>query len=67
LTDFHMWNHLCDETYLIIVDDLLDVFSDSICKHFIEYFCIYDDKGNCSVILSIESLRGLGIRVPVIS
>ena len=28
--------HLWDEAYLIIVDDVFDVFLDSVCKYFIE-------------------------------
>ena len=43
--------HLQDETYLIMEDDLFDVFLDSVCKYFIENFCIYVPKGNWAVIL----------------
>ena len=28
------------EGYLIIVNDCFDVFLDSVCKNFVEYFCI---------------------------
>ncbi|ERE69071.1 hypothetical protein H671_7g17425 [Cricetulus griseus] len=38
-------SHSWDETYLIIVDDLSDVFLDSICQHFVEYFCIDVHEG----------------------
>jgi hypothetical protein len=31
--------HPCDEAYLIVVNDVFDVFLDSVCKNFIEYFC----------------------------
>jgi hypothetical protein len=34
------------EAYLIVMDDHFDVFLDSICKNFIEYFCIGIPKGN---------------------
>jgi hypothetical protein len=34
--------HPWDEAYLIMVDDQFDVFLDSVCKNFIEYFaCIF--------------------------
>jgi hypothetical protein len=32
--------HLWDEAYLIMMDDCFDVFLDSVCENFIEYFCI---------------------------
>ena len=32
--------HPRDEAYLIMVNDLFDVFLDSVCKYFVEYFCI---------------------------
>ena len=49
-----------------MVGDLSDVFLDSVCKHFIENFCIQVHKGNCSVILSLfGSLYDLNIRVIV--
>jgi hypothetical protein len=32
---FYPW----DETYLNVVNDHFDVFFDSVCKNFIEYFC----------------------------
>ena len=36
--------HLWDEAYLVMMDDRFDVFLDSVCKNFIEYFCIYIHK-----------------------
>ena len=33
--------HLLDEAYFITVDDIFDVFLDSICKYFIENFFIH--------------------------
>ena len=32
--------HPRDEAYLIMVNDHFDVFLDSLCKDFVEYFCI---------------------------
>jgi hypothetical protein len=31
--------HSWDEAYLVMVNDGFDVFLDSVCKNFIEYFC----------------------------
>ena len=42
----HPWN----EAYLIIMDDHFDVFLDSVCKDFIEYFCIDIRKRNWSEV-----------------
>lgn len=41
-------NHL-EEVYQIIVNDLLDIFLDSVGKYFIDYFPIYINMGNSSV------------------
>jgi hypothetical protein len=43
--------HPWDEAYLIMMDDRFDVLLDSVCKNFIEYFCIYIHKGNWSEVL----------------
>ena len=32
--------HLWDEVDMIMVDDSSDVFLDSVCQYFIDYFCI---------------------------
>ena len=40
-----------DEAYLIMMDDHFDVFLDSVCKNFTEYFCIDIHKGNWSEVL----------------
>ena len=45
----HPWN----EAYLIMIYDRFDVFLDTVCKNFIEYFCINIHKGNRSVVLYI--------------
>jgi hypothetical protein len=42
--------HLWDEAYLIMMDDRFDVFLDSVCKNFVEYFCIDIQKGNWSEV-----------------
>jgi hypothetical protein len=60
--------HPLDEAYLIMMDDHFDVFLDSVCKDFIEYFCLDIQKRNWSEILFLcGSLCGLGIRVNVAS
>ena len=43
--------HPGDEAYLVMVDDHCHVFLDSVCKDFIEYFCIDIRKGNWSEVL----------------
>jgi hypothetical protein len=50
-----------------MVDDVYDVFVDSVCEYFIEYFCIHVHKGNRSEILFVESLGGLGLRETMVS
>ena len=32
--------HPRDEAYLVMMSDSFDVFLDSVCKDFVEYFCI---------------------------
>jgi hypothetical protein len=46
-SSLHPW----DEAYLIMMDDRFDVFLDSVCENFIEYFCIDVHKGNWSEVL----------------
>ena len=41
------WN----EAYLIMVNDGVDMFLDSVCNNIIEYFCICIHKGDWSEIL----------------
>jgi len=48
--------YLWDETYLIMMEDCFDVLLDSVCKNFIEYFCIDINKGNWSEVLSLCSV-----------
>ena len=38
--------HPWDEAYLVMMDDHFDVFLDSVCENFTEYFFIYIHKGN---------------------
>ncbi|KAL6039635.1 hypothetical protein STEG23_012562, partial [Scotinomys teguina] len=42
--------HLWDTTYLIMVNNVFDVFLESICQYFIEYFCINVHEGDCLII-----------------
>jgi hypothetical protein len=41
--------HPCEEVYQFMMVGIFDVFLDSICKYFIEYFCI--NKRNQSEVL----------------
>lgn len=43
--------HSCNEAYLIVVNDGFDVFLDSVCKNFINYFCINIHNQHWSEIL----------------
>jgi hypothetical protein len=43
--------HPCYEGYLVMMDDLFDVFLDSVCEDFLEYFCIDFHKGTWSEVL----------------
>ena len=43
--------HPWDETYLVRLDDCFDVFLDSVCENYIEYFYIDIHKGNWSEVL----------------
>jgi hypothetical protein len=45
-SSLHPW----DEAYLIVMDDYFDVFLDSVCKNFMEYFCIDIHKGYWSEV-----------------
>ena len=52
--DFHILNHPCipgDKAYLIMMDNCVDVFLDSVCKNFLEYFSSDIHKGNWSEVL----------------
>ncbi|KAL6050466.1 hypothetical protein STEG23_001761 [Scotinomys teguina] len=42
--------HLWDKAYLIMVNNVLDVFLESVCQYFIEYFCINVHEGDCCYI-----------------
>ena len=46
-TSLHPWN----QAYLIMVNDHFDVFLNSVCKNFIEYFCINVHEENWSKVL----------------
>jgi hypothetical protein len=58
--------HPCDEAYLIMENDIFDVFLDSVCEYFLEHFCTNVYKRNWSEFSSfVESLCTLGVRVTV--
>lgn len=40
------------EVHLIMVDNPTDVLS--VCKHFIEHFCIYIHEGNCPALFLLD-------------
>ena len=48
--------HLWDEANLIMVDDFSDVFLDSVCEYFIEYFRINVHEWNWSAILFLSNI-----------
>jgi hypothetical protein len=58
-TFLHIWN----EAYLIIGDDNLDRFLDSVYKYFIECIWIYVQEGSWYAIFYVETLYDLGIRM----
>ena len=45
-----------DEAYLVMVDDFSDVFLDSVCQYFIEYFCIDVQWGYWSVVFFLSCI-----------
>ncbi|KAL6081500.1 hypothetical protein STEG23_016363, partial [Scotinomys teguina] len=47
--------HLWDKAYLVMVNNVFDVFLESVCRYFIEYFCIYVHEGNCCYISNFIS------------
>jgi hypothetical protein len=53
-----------DEAYLVMMDDHFDVFLDSVCENFVEYFYVDIHKGHWSEVLFLCSLD---IRVIVAS
>ncbi|ERE65299.1 hypothetical protein H671_xg20352 [Cricetulus griseus] len=46
--------HPWDEAYLFVEDDFPDVFLDSICQYFIEYFCINVHEGDWSLVCCLS-------------
>jgi hypothetical protein len=60
--------HPWDEVYLIMVDDIFDMFLNLVCKYFIGYFCInFMREIGLKFYFFIESLCGLDIKVTVAS
>ena len=53
-----------DETYLIMVNDRFDVFLDSVCKDFVEYFAsMFISEIGLKFSFLLGFLCGLGTRV----
>jgi hypothetical protein len=50
-SDVEPFLHFWDEDYLIMLDDIFDVFLDSVCHYFVIYFSINVHEGNWSEIL----------------
>jgi hypothetical protein len=48
--------HHWDEAQMIMMGDRFDMFLDSVCHHFIEYFSIDIHRGNWSEVLFVGSL-----------
>jgi hypothetical protein len=48
--NFCLLNHPLDEGHLIMMNNVFRVFLDSVCKNFIEYFCIDIYKLNWSTV-----------------
>ena len=46
--------HPWDEAYLIMVNDGFDVFLDSVCKNFVEYFCTNIHRQDWSEVLFLS-------------
>jgi hypothetical protein len=66
--DFCILKHPWNEAYLIMMNDCFDVFLDSVCKNFIEYFCmIFIREIGLKFSFFVGSLCGLSIRVIVAS
>jgi hypothetical protein len=60
--------HPWDEAYLIMSNDCFDVFLYSVCKNFIDCFCINVHEGNWSEdLLLCWVFYGLGISVTMAS
>jgi hypothetical protein len=57
--------HPLDKAYLIVLDDDLGVFLESVCKNFIIFELILINKFGLKFSFFVESLCFLGIRVTV--
>jgi hypothetical protein len=59
--------HPRNEAYLIVVNDHFDVFLDSVCENFIEYFCIiFIREIGLKFFFFVGSLCVLGISITVV-
>jgi len=66
--DIEPFLHPMDEAYLIMMDDRIDVFLDSGCKNFIEFFSsIFITEICLKFSFFVGSLCGLGISIIVAS
>jgi hypothetical protein len=69
--DFHILNHPCinwDEAYLTMVNDHFDVFLDSVCENFLDYFALmFIREIGLKFPFFVGSVCGLGITVIVAS
>ena len=62
--------HPWDETYLNVMDNILDVLLQSVGQYFIEDFCVYVHHGywpEVFVVVVVESLPGFDIRMILVS
>jgi hypothetical protein len=58
--------HRWDEAYLIIVDDVFDVFFDSVCEYFIIFASLLIRETGLKFIFFVESLCGLCVRMTMV-
>jgi hypothetical protein len=59
--------HSWDEAYLIMVDDVFNVFLDLVCENFIIFAPMFIREIGLKFAFFVESSCGLGIRVTVVS
>ena len=58
--------HRWDEAYLIIVDDVFDVFFDLVCEYFIIFASLLIRETGLKFIFFVESLCGLCVRMTMV-
>ena len=57
--------HPWDKAYLILMDDVFDVFLNLVCEYFIIFATMFIKEISLTFSFFVESLCGLGIRVTV--